>query len=95
MFGILGEFGSNDQNAVRNFQLEFFSGLNGTGSQIGAAFNGQHTTPQALQFFALGSYVGVRSFRFTPLSAQISSTRVEWSEVQFDGAASAVPARHG
>jgi hypothetical protein len=92
-FGIHGEFGSNNLNAVRDFQLIFLSGVDGSGIQVGATFSGTHTTPSALQWFDLsaGSYLGVRSFQFIPLSVQDSTSRVEWSEIQFDGTAAAVP----
>lgn len=89
-FAIFGEFGSNGLNAVRDFQITAFSGVNGSGMQIGAVFSATHNTPSTLQFFNLGpgSYLGVRSFRFTPLSVQDGTDRVEWSEIQFEGTAS-------
>lgn len=97
-FKLLGEFGSNSIGAIKFFDLTFHSGPGGSGVQVGPVFSGVQTSPTSLQSFDLGIdvYVGVRSFSLTPHTdvhdsghPAAEAGRVEWSEMQFEGAPSA------
>lgn len=98
-FFLMGEFGSNNIGSVTNFDVTFWSGLDGGGPQVGAVFSDSQTAPTSLQSFDIssGGYDGVRSFTFTPTNArdkshpQYVAGRVEFSEIQFEGSAAAVP----
>jgi hypothetical protein len=98
-FFLQGEVGTNSlSNAVNGFELRFYDGTDGGGSQVGSVFQDAQTSPTALQSFDLtaGNFLNVRSFGFSVISVNGTGSptfvpgRVEYSEIQFAGSASPV-----
>jgi hypothetical protein len=89
-----GQVGSSASEMVGDYEVRFYSAVNGTGSQIGTTFTGNNTTPGTsvpLIDISGNGYDNVRSFTFRATSRYTgSSDDTEFSEIAFEGTVASV-----